>query len=73
METESEVFLNKHAHSTSLLLECESVPFQSRLNDGMQEVVYQEFLWYGLFVAFSLTTVYPTMVGEKFQIHGVQI
>ena len=39
MGTESEVFLNKHAPSASMLFEAETVPFQSRLNNDMQEVV----------------------------------
>ena len=56
MGTESEVFLNKHAPSASLLFETEIVTFQSRLNDDVKEIVCSEFLWYGListyFVAF---------------------
>ena len=39
MGTESEVFLNKHAPSASLHFEAKTMPFQSRLNDDMQEVV----------------------------------
>ena len=39
MGTESEVFLNKHASSASLLFKAEIVPFQSRLNDDAGEVV----------------------------------
>ena len=37
--TESEVFFNKHAPSASLLFETETVPFHSRLNDNIWEVV----------------------------------
>ena len=38
MGTESEVFLNKHAPSASLLSEAETMLFQSRLNDEVQEI-----------------------------------
>ena len=39
MGTESEVFLNKHAPSASLLSEAETMSFQSRPNDDVQEVI----------------------------------
>ena len=39
MVTESEVFLNKHAPSAFLFFEAETVPFQSRLDNDVQEVV----------------------------------
>ena len=39
MGTESEVFLNKHAPSASLLFEAETKLFQSRLNDDVQEII----------------------------------
>ena len=38
--TGSEVFLNKHALSASLLFEDETVLFHSRLNHAMREVEY---------------------------------
>ena len=40
MATESETFLNKHVPSASLLFEYETVPFHSRLNHAVQEVIY---------------------------------
>ena len=39
MGTESEVFLNEHGLSASLLFEAETVVFQSRLNDDVQEII----------------------------------
>ena len=38
--SESAVFLNKHAPSASLLFEVDTVPFQSRLNNDVWEVVW---------------------------------
>ena len=40
MGTESEAFLSKHAPSALLLFEAETMPFQSRLNNDIQEIVY---------------------------------
>ena len=38
--TESEAFLNKHAPSAFLVFEDETVPFHSRLNHAVREVIY---------------------------------
>ena len=38
--TESEVFLNKHGPSASLLLEDETALSHSRLNHAVREVIY---------------------------------
>ena len=40
MTTESEVFLSKHAPSAFLFFEAKTVPFQSRLDNDVREVVY---------------------------------
>ena len=50
--TESEVFLNKHSPSASLLFEDETALSHSRLNHAVWEVIYQEFLWYGLIITY---------------------
>ena len=53
-ETESEVFLNKHALSAFCFLRLRLL-FKSRLNDDVGEVVCWEFLWYGLIIAYYAT------------------
>ena len=46
METEKEVFLNKHAPSASLLFEAETILFWSRLKEWHKRSCLLKILWY---------------------------
>ena len=64
--TESEVFFNKQAPSASLVFEAKTVPFHSRLNHAVREVVCYEYLWYGLIITYY-ATFFQDSVNKLFQ------